>query len=212
MTTLLTIAGREAPLGQLWRPEMSLSGAREGRQAATYSLAVDREQLLSALAGEYERYAAGREGGRRADGRPHRRPPPCRLPAARCAARPAGSPGRGGARAGAGVLAAVLPRLTGPPRRAAHRTHGGRGRGARGRRRLPGFHLTDRSGCGVRSSRRRTGSGFPPRTPARGPAPRRTPRSGTRPRCRTAGPAGGRWRGRAWPRPGGWRRSGRRTR
>ena len=69
MATTLTIDGCEAPLTQLWRPEMSLSSARKGRQAATYSLAVDRERLLSALSGEYERYVwEGKEDDERMGG------------------------------------------------------------------------------------------------------------------------------------------------
>ena len=55
--TTLTIDGRQLPLRHLWLPEMSLSSAREGRQAATYVLAIDRDTVLSSLAGPYDRYA-----------------------------------------------------------------------------------------------------------------------------------------------------------
>jgi len=52
--TTLTIGGREAPLGHLWRPWMSLSSARTDRRAATYVLTVDRDTILSALSGPYD--------------------------------------------------------------------------------------------------------------------------------------------------------------
>jgi len=55
MNTLM-IDGRERPLRDLWVPEMSLSSARAGRQAATYVLAVDRDTVLSSLAAAYDQY------------------------------------------------------------------------------------------------------------------------------------------------------------
>lgn len=54
--TTLTIDGREHSLRHLWLPEMSLSSARAGRQAATYVLAVDRNTVLSSLEDAYEQY------------------------------------------------------------------------------------------------------------------------------------------------------------
>jgi hypothetical protein len=55
MTTLM-IDGREHTLRDLWVPEMSLSSARAGRQAATYVLAVDRDTVLSSLSAAYDQY------------------------------------------------------------------------------------------------------------------------------------------------------------
>jgi len=54
--TTLTIDGREHPLRDLWNPEMSLSSARDGRQAATYVLVVDRDTVLSSLSAAYDQY------------------------------------------------------------------------------------------------------------------------------------------------------------
>ncbi|HEU4556697.1 MAG TPA: hypothetical protein VFS20_02570 [Longimicrobium sp.] len=54
--TTLTIDGRALPLHYLWLPEMSLSSARAGRVSATYALSVDKETVLSALDGPYERF------------------------------------------------------------------------------------------------------------------------------------------------------------
>lgn len=54
--TTLTLDGRELPLHHLWLPEMSLSSAREGRASATYVLDIDRDTILSSLAGAYEQY------------------------------------------------------------------------------------------------------------------------------------------------------------
>lgn len=54
MPTTLTIDGRAAPLGHLWRPWMDLSSTRVGRRSATYVLAVDRETILSALSDPYD--------------------------------------------------------------------------------------------------------------------------------------------------------------
>lgn len=54
--TDLIIDGRELPLRHLWLPEMSLSSARAGRASATYVLSIDRDTVVSSLAGAYERY------------------------------------------------------------------------------------------------------------------------------------------------------------
>ena len=54
--TTLTIDGREHSLRHLWLPEMSLSSARTGREAATYVLAVDRDTVVSSLSSAYEQY------------------------------------------------------------------------------------------------------------------------------------------------------------
>jgi len=51
----LVVEGRETPLRELWRPEMSLSSARAGRRAAPYRLAIGRDVVLSALAEAYGR-------------------------------------------------------------------------------------------------------------------------------------------------------------
>ena len=52
----LTIDGCEFPLRHLWLPEMSLSSSRTGRASATYVLSVDRDTVLSSLAGAYEQW------------------------------------------------------------------------------------------------------------------------------------------------------------
>jgi hypothetical protein len=52
----ISIDGRPVPPGHLWLPQMSLSSARTGRRAATYTLSVDAAGLIAVLRTPYAEY------------------------------------------------------------------------------------------------------------------------------------------------------------
>jgi len=54
MTTALSVNGKDVSLQRLWRPDMSLSSAKAGRQAASYTLTADKAVVLQILSRAYE--------------------------------------------------------------------------------------------------------------------------------------------------------------